>query len=68
MFESLLSSSDHDLRLVELHEMSNRSIYMCQRHDNGNNALLEADRFGGHDKRYVAEEEIWRKKKEDWLG
>lgn len=55
MFESLLSSSDHDLRLMELLEKSNRSKYMCQRHDNGNNALLEAERFGGDDKCYVPE-------------
>lgn len=61
MFESLLSSSDNDLRLMELLEMSNRSKYMSQRHENGNNALLEAERFGDHDKCYVAEEEIWGK-------
>lgn len=41
---------------------------MCQRHDNDNNALLEAERFGGHDKRYVAEEEIWGKKKKIGLA
>ena len=62
MLESLLFSSDHDLRLMELVEkISNRSTrkpYMCQRNGIGKHWF----RSWKNNEGYVAWAEIWKKK------